>query len=697
MPYDPQDLISTARKRLKEAQSAEEYNREQTRIDLEFLTLQQWSESVKTAREQQNPPRPCVVSDRLTAFWNQVTNEVRKAQPSPRVAPRGGGATKETAEVIEGKVRQILYDSDSQLAFTEAAKYAIGSSIGAFELDAEIVNPDTGQQELRVLPIYDPSTIYWDPFAKRPDKSDARWCIQLTVMSRIAFEETWPDSDAAQSNFVSKDQDIGEWMDPGGDKESIMVAAYWCVETVDDAVALGDDDENPGAPKGNGKKKKRVMRHMITGSEELEKPTTRPGEWIPIFPVEGNSLWVNGKRYTSSLIRGARDPQRILNWQETKMLEMLAVQSTAPYWLTPKQAQNHEKMLQNAPNQNYFYLPFNPDPENPGPPTRQNAEAPIAELAQSIAMKTQEIKDIIGLQDPNLGKAQYANQSGFAVQQLRTEGDTATYHFTDNLSRTLKHFCRVLMAWIPFYYDLEQDLLILKADMTEDQVQINTPQPVQGPNGQPYQHNFKNGNYQCVVEIGTAYDTARQEEAALYGQIIQANPEAFWVIGDLPVRAMDSPGSDEAADRIKRAIALRMPGLIPDENGQLPPQATQQIQQMQAQLQQLQQLVQQQALEIKTRVLPKQIEAQSRMQLEHVRSQTAIATALLDLKGKIHAATLQHGHAMYDTNLREATDAVEHLMSMLHESELAPSDPSAGGLHPQPPPLPPAAMQGKPQ
>ena len=137
--HDDDQLIDTARRRLAQAVNADEHNRTEAKIDLQFLSLQQWDEGSREEREQSRPPRPIVTADRLTAFWNQVVNEIRKAQPAPNVAPRGNGASKQTAEVYEGKIRSILYDSDSQIAIGEAAKYAVGCSVGAFILEPEIV------------------------------------------------------------------------------------------------------------------------------------------------------------------------------------------------------------------------------------------------------------------------------------------------------------------------------------------------------------------------------------------------------------------------------------------------------------------------------------------------------------------------------------------------------------------------------
>lgn len=702
--HDVDQLIDTARRRLAQAVNADEHNRTEAKIDLQFLSLQQWDQGARDEREQANPPRPIVTADRLTAFWNQVTNEIRKAQPAPYVAPRGNGASKQTAEVYEGKIRSILYDSDSQLAIGEAAKYAVGCSIGAFILEPEVVDEDTGQQELRINPIYDPSTLYWDPFAMRPDKADARWLIQTEVISRIEYRERWPDKLEAHADFETRDV-TKEWMDPRGDGEACMIAAYWTVEKVgSDAIAYGEDLDEQALTEGRfndwvgrfAKAKKRrdngwrVVKRLIDGAQLLEEPELRPGKYIPVFVVEGNSVIVNGKRYTSSLIRGARDPQRIYNWDATKKIEMLANRSNAPYLVTPKQIQNHEQQWQQAAATNATYLIVNPDPDMPGWPQRNDVAAPIESIAASQQMTAQEIKDIIGLQDPNLGRAQYANQSGAAVDSLREEGNTATFHFTDNLARTLKHLGRVMATWLPYYYDLEHEMLLLKADMTEQTVTVNSPQPVSSENGQMYHHDLTKGDYECVIDVATDYNTARKQDAAMYQNIIAANPEAFWVIGDLAIRYRDSPGADEAADRVKRAIALKTSGLIQDEQqSQLPPAAQAQMQGMQQQLQQLTQLVQSQAMEIKTRLQPKIVEAQSRIQTAQIQSRTAITKALIDLKGLMHKTTLDHAHDMHATNLKEQTDAIDNMLSMLHESELAPGpDQGPQGIHPSAPPMP---------
>lgn len=703
--YDVEDLISAARKHLEEAQAADSHNRTQSLIDLQFRIGQQWDETIRVSRESPGPgggpPRPCITIDRLGSFCNQVVNDIRQTKPAPSVSPRDEDSTVETAEVIEGFVRRVLYDSDSELAMMEAAKYAIISGAGGWRLDARVVDEDTNRQELVVTPIFDPSTIWWDPFSLRPDKSDARWCLAIDVISRIEFRERWPESDVATSDFTNKEWPA-EWMNPRGDGESVMIAEYWCVETDNtNAVALGEEDKDAtpvvDKPKPRKPGQKRVRMHLINGVEELEPVVERPGVHIPIFWVEGDSFWVDGKRHVQSLIRSARDIQKLYNWEATKEVEFLAMQSSAPYMMTPTKVQNHEGQWQSAANTNSSYLLYNHDPLEPGPPVRTNPEAPIQAISAAKQATAQEIRDVIGIQDPSLGRAQSANQSGIAIKQLRSEGDVATYHYQDNLARTQKHFCKVLVQWIPEYYDIEQELHIMKPDMTLQTVKVNAGKTLDPDNKSVTAHDLTTGKYEVIVEVGPSYATAREEESAFISSIIQAVPEMMFVMGDLMLANRDSVGSKEASVRLKRYIALKTPGLIDDDENKspLPPAAAAQMQALQAQNQQLTQAVQQMQMELKLQMGPKQLEAQTRMQTEKTKAQAQIYKTLVDAHTKLAIAQKNHAHDMYSTTLKESTDAVEHALNLMQESELAPT-PDAGppGIHPVAPPLPAAGAAG---
>lgn len=679
MPQDQQQLVTTARKRLEGAIASEQEIRREADLDLKFLVGDQWCET------PYNRPGKPIVINRLRAFRNQVVNDIRQNNPQVHVTPRSGGDS-DTADVLEGMIRYLQNEPDAQVAFAEAAKYAVGSSFGCFELIAELVDEETGEHELHIEPVYDPATVYFDPTALKPDRSDARWAIKIIIISRLEFRERWPDKQETAAGFTAQSD---YWMNPYGTGDHIRIAEYWCVEQAGTSnVAYGNDmtDEMPKGKRKPGRFE--LVKHILSGIEELEKPTLHPGKCVPLFPVYGDELWVDGKRFIGSLIRDARGIQVLYNWQANKEAETLAMAPKNPYLATPKMIENHESEWDQMNNSPRNYVLFNVDPEAPGgKPYRDWAEPPIAAISQAKMQTAGEMRDVIGLQDPSLGKQTYAGQSGKAIQQLRAQGDLATFQYTDNLTRTMRHLGRVLLEWIPFYYDTEKEIAILGPDMEEKIVRVNTDQPFTDPqSGQSYHYKLDEGKYSLSLTMGPSYATEREEFADNVQSIIAAWPEGMQVFGDLMLAHRDFAGAQAAAERVKRWIAMTMPGLIDDPKNPVPPQLQAAMAQMQAKVQQLEQALQQAGMIIKT----KQVEAQGRIAVEQVKGQVQIQKAELEAGAAAGHAVMAHKADLFKATLSHFKEAAAQMLDMLHESELAPG-PDAGsqGLHPSaiPPPM----------
>jgi hypothetical protein len=337
---------------------------------------------------------------------------------------------------------------------------------------------------------------------------------------------------------------------------------------------------------------------------------------------------------------------------------------------------------------------FNIDPEAPGgKPFRDWQEPPIQAISIAKQNTASEMRDVIGLQDPSLGKQTYAGQSGKAIQQLRAQGDLSTFQYTDNLTRTMRHLGRVLLEWIPFYYDTEQEIAILGSDMEEKIVKVNTDQPYTDPQtNQTYHYKLDKGKYSLSLTMGPSYATEREEFAENVQSIIQAWPEGMQVMGDLLLAHRDFTGAQDAAERLQAWIKLTMPGLIPDPNNPVPPQIQQQFSAMQAQMAQQAQQIQEMGMIIKT----KQIETQGRLQVEQTKGQFAIAKANIDAGSTAAHAVMGHKADLFKATLQHFQQGAQQMLEMLHESELAPG-PEAGslGIHPTviPPPMPAGAAQ----
>jgi hypothetical protein len=68
----------------------------------------------------------------------------------------------------------------------------------------------------------------------------------------------------------------------------------------------------------------KVTQRIMSGAEVLET-VEWAGRYIPIIPVYGSEVNLKGKRHFRSMIRGAKDAQRMRNYWRTTTTEMVAL------------------------------------------------------------------------------------------------------------------------------------------------------------------------------------------------------------------------------------------------------------------------------------------------------------------------------------------------------------------------------------
>jgi hypothetical protein len=208
-----------------------------------------------------------------------------------------------------------------------------------------------------------------------------------------------------------------------------------------------------------------------------------------------------------------------------------------------------------------------------------------------------DIKSTTGQYDSSLG-ATSNERSGRAILAREKQGDTGTYHYVDNLARAIRHITRQLVDMIPKIYDTERIARIVGLDGEVDMVKINPQQPnpvneIRDVNTGVLIEKIYNpgvGRYDVVVTTGPSYMTKRQEAMDAMSQILQGNPQLWSVAGDLFVKNMDWPGSEELAARLAKTID---PKLLEDGDKDPALQAAeQQMQAMGAELDQMAQMMQ---------------------------------------------------------------------------------------------------------
>ncbi len=140
----------------------------------------------------------------------------------------------------------------------------------------------------------------------------------------------------------------------------------------------------------------KVRHYAICADQILEGPNDVPGKYIPLIVVKGPERVIEGKTYVRSLIRDAKDPQRLLNFWVTDAAEIVDMIPKAPWIGTARQFEGYEQDFAAANAENFPFLKYNIDQGAP-PPQRVAVSAPPVAVFEQIGQAKQAIRDTIGM------------------------------------------------------------------------------------------------------------------------------------------------------------------------------------------------------------------------------------------------------------------------------------------------------------
>ena len=578
------DILEDAIENFDLCVERENENRIAALDDIRFARLaEQWPDQVKKQRQQDG--RPCLTINRLPSFIRQVVNDARQNSPQINVHPVDSQADKETAEIINGLIRNIESTSDADVAYDTALEYAVTGGFGYFRINLAYSDDDTFDQDILIRRVANPFSVYGDPYSTSHDSSDWNTSFVVDTMSKAAFEKKYKDADPVDW----KSEGYIGLREPWLEGDNVMIAEYWCrEEAIREIIALNNGEVvDLSVYKANkdrfdasqlsvvGQSRKvpthKVKQYVMTGAEVLET-VDWAGKYIPIIPLYGEDINVEGKRYLRSMVRDAKDPQQMFNYWRTAATELVALAPKAP-WIGKKGAfKTDAAKWATANTQSHTHIEF----DGTDAPQRQPFAGVPAGHLQEALNASDDMKAIMGLYDASLG-AKSNETSGRAIMARQREGDISSFHFIDNLSRSIRHAGRVIIDLIPHVYSSERIIRVMGDDGEPKNVPVNQPvivQPTQPgqpsvppqplpPGVDPQQlppqidpnlvrvFDLTAGKYDLTVETGPSYTTQREEAANQMMELLRAFPQAAPVIGDLLAENLDWPGADKIADRLK--------------------------------------------------------------------------------------------------------------------------------------------------
>jgi hypothetical protein len=635
-----EELLRVARERFLLAEEAFHDIRKEALDDLEFRAGKQWPDEIK--RERETEGRPCLVINRMPQYVRQITNDQRQNRPSIKVSPVDDKADPITAKMFQGLIRHIEKNSNADVAYDTGFEGAAGKGLGYWRVITDYCDPMSFNQEILIKRIRNSFTVYLDPQSKEPDGSDADWGWIFEDIPKDTFKAKYKNAEASQMNDWTS---IGDQAPGWFTEKTVRVGEYFYKEfkeveiclLQDGTVVLASEVGKTVAPDLVINRRKTMLPSIkwikTNGMEVLER-TDWKGMWIPIIPVYGDELDVNGKIIYEGVIRHAKDPQRQYNYFISMETEAIALAPKAPFIAAegqiPTNYMNDWKTANRKSHAVLFYKPTSLAGQPIAPPQRNSYEPPVMAITNARLASSEDMKTTTGLYDASMGN-QGQEVSGVAIQKRNVQAQTSNFHFIDNLTRSLRHTGRILVDLIPHIYDSERSQRIIGEDGQEEVIQLHKMFEYKG---EQRKFDFGVGKYDVSVETGPSFTSKRQEAVTAMLEFIRAYPQAAPILGDLLAKNMDWPGAAEIAERLRKLLP---PGMADDkEKKDIPPEVQAQMGEMTKMIEALTQKLEEANEETKT----KKLELESKERIESMKIERDYTLAKAKLEGEFALATL---------------------------------------------------------
>lgn len=475
--------------------------------------------------------------NKVATELNRIIAEYRNNRITVKFRPGDKEASEELANKLNGLFRADYEETDGGEACDNAFDDAATGGFGCFRLTSMLVNeydPMDERQRIAIEPVYDPSRSVWfDPDAKKYDKSDALWAFCMYSLSPEKYEAEYGKTPPASLDVTTMTSWEYDWFEP----EVVYIAKYYEVrkESVDvisyrqpitGEIATYDSDqiediEDELALAGfqevarRSVKRRRVYVSVVDGQNFLEKPRRIPGEHIPLIPVYGKRWFIDDIERVEGHIAKAMDPQRLYNLQVSMLADSAAQDPGQVPIFDPEQVRGLEQHWEDRGKKRPAFLVARAPRDksgNPIGPAAPGSFTPAPQLSPAIATMLQltsaDIQEVTG--SSQAMQQMPSNIAQETVNNLMNRADMASFIYLDNMAKSLKRAGEVWLSMAREVYGSEREVRVVNEDGTDDIALMNA-QVVDSQTGRVVALNdLSTGRYDVTVDVGPSY-TARRD------------------------------------------------------------------------------------------------------------------------------------------------------------------------------------------
>ncbi len=492
------------------------------------------------------------------------------------------------ADILDGMYRADMRNNTSQEAKKNANQEAVVCGVAAWELRNEWKTTRGGddRQVIKRYPLYEANNnVMWDPNARLIDKSDATYVSCLVAYSEDGYkelrEELGADGTEHPSNFASPEISyVFPWI---SETKKVYVTRFFhrvkrkvkyltfendfgVTQTIlEEKLSEHEDkfvDENFNLVDEKEITRYVVTRYIASGSEILET-TVVPGEHIPVIPQYGERQFVEGEEHYEGIVRLAKDPQRLRNFQMSYLADIVSRSPREKPIFTAEQIQGFEDMYeQSGPDNNYPYMLQNTYDANKqelpvGPAGYIKAPEVPPALSQSMAESRAAVDDVAGAGLP--ADITDVDLSGKALNALNKRLDMQSYTYQDNHKFAMRRDGEVYASMTKDVHDTEQEVLLVKIDGSKSKEVINSAEMNFETMENEVKNNMTEMSFEVYADIGPAFESVKAENREELKELLNSgtlDPETHKMLLNKYLMMIDGVGFEDVRDWSRKQLIM---------------------------------------------------------------------------------------------------------------------------------------------
>jgi hypothetical protein len=376
--------------------------------------------------------------------------------------------------------------------------------------------------------------VFFDPQATRYDKSDARFGIVLTAYTKDGLREawgddrivSWPDTGCSQQFdwYATEFVYVAEYYEKEERKENCYrlthgmtgkVETYWHSD-LDDVAAWLDEMQAAGFKiEAKRKKRCRVHKYVLSGSEILEDCGFIAGPHIPIVPVYYRRAYVDGCERFEGHVQSRMDAQRLYNSSVSRIAEVNATSPREVPIFAP------EQMPLNLADQwaraHIDRLPFLLAVPLTDPNTGSIIQAgPLgyvkpADVPPTTAALLQIANNDLIEDDLDGADEVKANTSADAMDIAASRVDAKSGVILDNMRQSVQWEATVYYGMAPECYGEQGREVNAMTDDGDDKQEVLVESHTDANGENKIRHDFSRGRYKAIASVAEATATRRDK------------------------------------------------------------------------------------------------------------------------------------------------------------------------------------------